>query len=306
MDSAAAGAQTCPQTGVQLTIALTTLLGLDRHPAELAGWGPYDATHARALAQGLSHGQWRWAATDDQGRVTHTSICYVRPDEWAPRKAWSKGTLDIVFHPDDLTEALEDPDTPAAWRPVLIFLAHDLRRQRDLRLASFERHLQALDDAADQAAWAGFTPEQRAAETRRLKQDAARRFPRVDLRRHLQLKYRTCAGIGCTRPSKTSQIDHNRDHAFGGPTVEENLCPFCGRDHDLKTKGGWKLDRLNAYQFRWTTRLGQQHLVTVEPALSRLPRPGPKPQKVYTTHPDPEYDSWTPRASDLPPLGMPF
>jgi hypothetical protein len=302
--AAAASARQSPRIGVQLSIRLSTLLGRDRLPAELAGWGPFDATHARRLAQGLSHGQWRWACTDDQGRVEHSGLCYRRPDQWRPRKGWSKGVLDIVFHRDDLDDALEDPTTPPAWRPVLIALAHDLRRAADLRAASWER----WQDERDDAAWAGHTPPERARQdaARRARQDAARRFPRVPLRRHLQLKYRTCAGIGCTRPAYAAQIDHNRDHARGGLTTENNLCPFCGRDHDLKTRGGWRLDRLDDYRFRWTTRLGQTRIVTVEPVLPRLPRPGPKPQRFYESPPGPEHDSWTPRPSDRPPLGLPF
>jgi hypothetical protein len=211
--------------------------------------------------------------------------------------------LDIVFSRDDLHDALEDPETPPEWRPVLTFLAHDLRRQEDLRLASWERHLETQDDAA----WAGMSERERAEALREAKQDAARRFPRLGLRRHLQLKYPTCVGIGCTRPSMAADIDHNRDHARGGPTLEHNLCPACGRDHDLKTKGGWQLHRLDDYHFRWTTRLGQQHTVTIDPVLPRLPRPGPKPQPVINDPPpDPGYDSWAPRPRDLPPLGMPF
>jgi len=300
--AAAASAAQSPKIGVQVSIRLTTLLGLDRFPADLAGWGPFDATHARALAKGLSHGQWRWACTDAQGRVELTALCYARPEGWRPRKAWSKGTLDILFDRDDLHDALHDPSTPAEWRSVLIALAHDLRRQEDLRLASWERR----QDERDEAAWAGISPEARAAELTLLKQEAARRFPRVGLRRHLHLKYATCVGIGCDRPATRSDIDHNRDHAHGGPTLESNLCPACGRDHDLKTKGGWRLDRLDDYRFRWTTRLGQKRIVTIEPVLTRLPRPGPAPQRVVETHPDPEYDSWTPQPRDLPPLGMPF
>ncbi|HVE27800.1 MAG TPA: hypothetical protein VNC22_20480, partial [Sporichthya sp.] len=300
--AAAVNAKQSPRIGVQLTLRLTTLLGGDEFPAELAGWGPMDATHSRALARGLSHGQWRWACTEATGRVEVSGLCYPRPDDWRPRKAWSKGTLDIVFAEEDLHDALHDPHTPAAWRPVLIFLAHDLRRRRDLRAASYERHLEAQDEAA----WAGTSEAERQEQARTLQQEAARRFPRVGLRRHLQLKYRTCIGIGCDRPSMASDIDHNRDHARGGATVERNLCPECGRDHDLKTKGGWQLHRLDDYRFRWTTRLGQHHIVTVDPLLSRLPRPGPAPQSVIETHPDPEHDSWTPRPRDLPPLGLPF
>lgn len=46
---------------VRVTVALSTLMGVDDLPAELAGYGPVDATTARALAAG---GVWRRLVTD--------------------------------------------------------------------------------------------------------------------------------------------------------------------------------------------------------------------------------------------------
>ncbi|TKR24737.1 DUF222 domain-containing protein [Cellulomonas hominis] len=54
-----------PGAEVRVTIAASTLLGLDDHPADLDGYGPIDAVRARALADG---GVWRRIVTDP---VTH-------------------------------------------------------------------------------------------------------------------------------------------------------------------------------------------------------------------------------------------
>ncbi|TKR21922.1 DUF222 domain-containing protein, partial [Cellulomonas hominis] len=54
-----------PGAEVRLTIAASTLLGLDDAPADLDGYGPIDAVRARALADG---GVWRRIVTDP---VTH-------------------------------------------------------------------------------------------------------------------------------------------------------------------------------------------------------------------------------------------
>jgi hypothetical protein len=65
------------RTEIRITVALTTLLGLDEHPGDLTGIGPIDATTARdlALAEG---GVWRRIITDplsgtvlDVGRTTY-------------------------------------------------------------------------------------------------------------------------------------------------------------------------------------------------------------------------------------------
>jgi hypothetical protein len=49
------------QVQVRVTVPLTTLLGLDRLPGELAGYGPISSDVARALA---SQGTWRRLVTD--------------------------------------------------------------------------------------------------------------------------------------------------------------------------------------------------------------------------------------------------
>ncbi|TKR21976.1 DUF222 domain-containing protein [Cellulomonas hominis] len=50
-----------PGAEVRVTIAASTLLGLDDNPADLDGYGPIDAVRARALADG---GVWRRVVTD--------------------------------------------------------------------------------------------------------------------------------------------------------------------------------------------------------------------------------------------------
>jgi hypothetical protein len=251
-EAARASARQSPRTGVQLRVRLSTLLGRDRYPADLAGWGPMDAVHARALARQLSHGTWRFALLDEQGRLALTGLCSVRPEGWRPRKAWAKGVLDLVFSEDLLVEALEDPDTPPEWRPVLV---HLLRYSAKITELAIRRREQMEHDPALAAAEAG------------------RRMPRADLRRLLEMKARLCIGVHCTRPAHGSEIDHTLEHGKGGPTEEANLAPACGHDHDLKTKGGWRLDRVGEDRFEWTSRLGRRYPVTVQPMLDDFPEP---------------------------------
>jgi hypothetical protein len=103
-------------------------------------------------------------------------------------------------------------------------------------------------------------------------------MPRADLRRLLEMKAGTCIGVHCARPAQDSEIDHTLDHGKGGPTVEANLAPACGHDHDLKTKGGWRLDRLGEDHFEWTTRLGRRYPVTVQPMVENFPGPRQQPR----------------------------
>ncbi|WP_431837717.1 DUF222 domain-containing protein [Cellulomonas sp. Y8] len=66
-----------PRTHVLVTVPLSTLIGQDDTPADLAGFGPIDATTARALAQG---GVWRRLVTDDlSGTVLDVGRTTYRP-----------------------------------------------------------------------------------------------------------------------------------------------------------------------------------------------------------------------------------
>jgi hypothetical protein len=55
---------------VHVTVPLTTLMGLNRHPGELSGYGPITAEHARDLARNAT---WRRVITDPAGQVLEVS-----------------------------------------------------------------------------------------------------------------------------------------------------------------------------------------------------------------------------------------
>jgi hypothetical protein len=56
---------------VQVTVALSTLLGLDEQPGELDGTGPIPASVARRIAADET-GTWRRLVTDELGRLSTT------------------------------------------------------------------------------------------------------------------------------------------------------------------------------------------------------------------------------------------
>ena len=63
---------------VQVTIAASTLMGLDDQPCELDGYGPITATMARRIAADPT-ATWRRLLTDDRGHVQHASTTSYRP-----------------------------------------------------------------------------------------------------------------------------------------------------------------------------------------------------------------------------------
>ncbi len=63
---------------VQVTVALSTLLGIDDEPADLAGHGPIPATLARRIASDSS-GTWRRLLTDPAGHLVDYGTTRYRP-----------------------------------------------------------------------------------------------------------------------------------------------------------------------------------------------------------------------------------
>ena len=66
---------------VELTVPLTTLLGLDDLPGDLAGWGPVCADIARQTAaqQHADRAQWRFRVHDEDGNLVANGFTRRRP-----------------------------------------------------------------------------------------------------------------------------------------------------------------------------------------------------------------------------------
>jgi hypothetical protein len=65
---------------VQLTVPITSLIGLTQTPGDLAGWGPVIADVARQFVYDHTTGQMRWIVTDpDTGQVLGADITRRRP-----------------------------------------------------------------------------------------------------------------------------------------------------------------------------------------------------------------------------------
>ena len=82
--------------------------------------------------------------------------------------------------------------------------------------------------------------------------------------RHLsQIRYATCTGIACRRPSIQADFEHNTPYESGGRTCPCNGGPKCRSDHRLKQDPRWRVDQLPDGTFRWTIPSGRT--CTTEP-----------------------------------------
>jgi hypothetical protein len=192
--------------GVELRVRLSTLLGQDQYPAELAGWGPLHAELARELAATLGGAQWRFALTDEHGQLTHCGITQARPTSTPTRSGACRAIVELQVPVATLRTLAANPSALGRWATVVA----DLTRQLDRD-----------------------TPSEDQTRT-----DALRRAPGAALRRYLEIRDRYCIMIGCRAPACRADKDHTRDHAQGGPTIAGNLGDACRHDHRLKHHGG--------------------------------------------------------------------
>lgn len=241
--------------GIEVRIRLSTLLGLDEHPAELPGWGPIPATAARDLVAAQHAAEWRIAIVAADGYLLHGDLTRRRPHPGSgPGPKRGRGDCD---------GGIVEIAVPAAMLARLPALT------------------------TDHPDWArllcGITDSWQHRHTARAALDAHpnRRLAHAALRRHVQMRDRYCIGPGCRRRAAATELDHTRDHAHGGPTATTNSGPGCARHHTMKHRGGWTLTQPAPGHFIWTSPLGQTYRTRGEPITPDLPDPLPR-------NPDPQ------------------
>jgi hypothetical protein len=99
------------------------------------------------------------------------------------------------------------------------------------------------------------------------------RFPHTALRRHIEVRDRTCMFPGCRRPARQVQQDHTMEYQHGGATVESNLGALCITHHGLKSAGGWRLHQPAPGRFTWHSPLRRTYRTRGEPIAPPLPEP---------------------------------
>ncbi len=233
--------------GIEVWVRLSTLLGLDEHPAELPGWGPIPAPAARNLIATQHHAEWRIAIVDTQGYLLHGDLTRRRPrsrEHHPDHRDRIGGIVEIAVPASMLGEL----PALAAQHPTWAWVLHGITGSWEHR-----DHARAALDAHPQ-----------------------RRFAHIALRRHIQMRDRHCVGPGCRRPATSSELDHTHDHADGGPTTSTNNGPNCPRHHTMKHQGGWTLTQPQAGHFSWISPMGQHYHTRGEPIIPDLPQPLPR------------------------------
>lgn len=149
----------------------------------------------------------RYAITDGADQLLLAGLTRSRPD--GVRDGSVGGVVELQIPGRRVAELAARPELAPGWRGVIDDIAGQFAGWPQLR--------PGLDDRPDQ------------------------RLPKAGLRRHTQVRDRGCRVPGCRRPATEVQYDHTWDYHLGGLTADANGGQVRGHDHDLKTKGGWRL-----------------------------------------------------------------
>ena len=245
--------------GIEIRVGLSTLLGLDEHPGEIPGLGPLVASAARVRVAVQRRAQWRFAVTDPDGQLLSEGVTRRRPSGTRGAAGPSGGLVELHV-PLNLLQELTASGAGEEWAGVVA----DIARQH----ADRQQHLHDLDA------------------------HPGSRLPSAALRRHTEIRDRSCTHPTCRRPAHRADQDHTVDHARGGPTVRANLGPTCPHDHGVKHEGGWEVEQPEPGTFIWRSPLGGEYRSRGEILDAPLPDPViiPTDPVITPTEPGEEHD----------------
>lgn len=217
---------------VNLTVPLTTLLGLANEPADVAGFGPVDPALARQMGTwaGL-HPATRWflTVTDDSGQaIGHGSMPGRRP---ARVFAHPSGGAD----PGDRARTTDSAGPRDRAGPGVRPLG---ARELTVKITALAR-----DTCDHRNEEPGYEPSQR-------------------LQNLIRARTAMCSAPGCRRPAAQCDLDHTVPYADGGRTCECGLAPLCRHHHRCKQAEGWRLEQISPGIMCWTTPAGRRYITT--------------------------------------------
>lgn len=251
------------RAGVEIRVEITTLLGLDDHPAEIPGWGHVHADVARGLVADQTGAEWRYAITDDDGRLRYEGITRYRPQGYPPRATAPAraGIVELQISLSALRRLATRPARLGGWAKVIA----DLTRQAD-RHAQADRHEGGSEHLHDDNGGRRGEIDERGP-----------RRPGRPMRRRTEIRDRTCTHPRCRTPAHGTDGDHIHEWARGGATRDANIGSACRHDHRLRHEGGWIVTQPRPGHLIWTSRLGVRYDVRPPLIIQDLPDPMPRP-----------------------------
>ena len=266
--SGRAGTGPPPAAAINLTIPLTTLLGLTGHPGEAAAFGPIDAALARTMAThaaGNPATTWCITVTDDHGHPTAHG-CAHPARRGKPRRTNDPGGPPPggpppgghTRPPGGKTRPSGETTTPASAKtsppgsgsgsgpPGPGSGPPGGNRTWRLRLPG---HTLDLTAALEPLA---------VTECDHRHQTSAH-DPGRTLRHLVQIRDGECTYPPCLRDARRCDFEHTVPWEQGGRTCSCNTGPRCRHHHHLKQAAGWVLEQHQPGYHTWTTPAGRRY-----------------------------------------------
>ncbi|WP_432931381.1 DUF222 domain-containing protein [Microbispora sp. CA-135349] len=273
----------------EIRVELTTLLGLDEHPAHLPGWGMVHAAHARRIVAGMLSGQWRYAICADDGHLLLTGITRRRPCPTAqrpPRDARG-GIVELQITLTRLRE-LATTTTAATTTAATATAANTVTAPAATAantvaaagaadwaplVADLARRCAQLSDTGHPGPQTGPAAGPQPAGS---PESADRRHAGAALRRYVQIRGRVCSWPGCRMPATRTDQDHIQAWADNGVTTAANLHLACRHDHRARHLGGWRVTSRGPQLIVWTSPLGHTYARPLPAIIQPAPQPQPR------------------------------
>jgi Domain of unknown function (DUF222)/HNH endonuclease len=239
---------------VELTVPLTTLIGLSQAPGELGGWAPVVADVARQVGEDQrDDATWRYTVTDEHGGVIHHGITGQRPTTASgrsitrrrrmtrrrPAASAGRGTASTGSQPPTTSTVGQSPTATGSQPPTTSTVGQPPTATGSQRSTAGTGRRPTAGDAA-----------------------------------FVRARDRRCRFPTCRVPAAGGDIDHRIRHTDGGPSTVDNLQLLCRRHHRLKDEYGWKVRYLGRGRYLWISPLGHRYVTRRE----RLDHPEPPAQ----------------------------
>ena len=246
----AAGAGWPQLTGtINLTMPMSTWLGITRNPGEVASLGPVDAETCRELAASMDPAsRWCLTLTDTSGQaVAHACAPAAPPRPTEPPPPPPRPT-EPPAPPPRPGPANSPP--PAAGPPGCGPLGRG-----------------PLGDPSSLAWVGGLATRLQYFETApcsHARQSAGYK-PSRSLRHLIEIRQRRCAFVGCRRAAVRCDLDHTVPYDKGGRTCECDLAPVCRRHHRAKQAARWHLSQDEPGRMTWRLPSGRVYETVGDP-----------------------------------------
>ena len=251
---------------VNLTIPLTTWLGLTSHPGDAAGLGPLDAGVSRDLAADLAANpatRWCLTLTTPDGHATAHGCATTSPPPPSnqPTAGTPRSGPPGAGPPGSGPSGTQPPGTRSPTTPRPGTTPPGTTPAASQPSGTQPSGTQpAPSDALTWLSGIPLTGLETGTCTHPRQTPAYR--PSPALRHLINIRDRTCFYPTCRQQAINCDHDHTIPYDQGGPTCECNLGPGCRRHHQAKQAPGWHLDQTTPGTYTWTLPNGRQLTTT--------------------------------------------